>query len=276
MTTLSSLAVKASTKMNYFASFLAAKNVVQLPITHCERQQLKNLKKDAHLEPINHPVPMTALQLQTFCNNVTLPPEMRLAVAACWCLAQRISDVLLWRAQEIRLTNTGSTAITVREGKTIAHTGPYTLFLPAGSPIASQLLILAKYRQNGPLFKFCDNNLLHALRTVSPKLERRSIRRGGAVAMANAGIELDVILEFTRHASKEMLFRYIGYGLESTALESKMNITTRAIFEEFIIPCSLARSSLLLGHTGALRYTDTKPPAKPRAHYTPGWFDVEV
>ena len=93
--------------------------------------------------------------------------------------------------------------------------------------------------------------------------------------MANAGIELDVILEFTRHASKEMLFRYIGYGLESTALESKMNITTRAIFE-FTIPCSLARSSLLLGPTGALRYTDTKPPAKQRAHYTPGWFDVEV
>jgi hypothetical protein len=51
-----------------------------------------------------------------------------------------------------------------------------------------------------------------ALKLIDHKYNTRSVRRGAAITMGMANVDLDHIRQFTGHTSVDMLLRYMGWG----------------------------------------------------------------
>lgn len=267
MAQLQAMNVRQGTKTSYWASYLAAKKIAGAAPTPLEARLLKNLSKSARMEKQIHSAPMTQLQLANILSDPFLDPEVRLLIGVTWATAQRISDVEQWQAEDVRQAPT-SVVVTVRFGKTAPTTGPYTLFIPT-EPFGIALLTLAASRSPGTLFRVNRDLVTAAIKRGGPALERRSIRRGGACHMAASGVQLQQIMDFTRHKSEDMLFRYIEYGAVSSAREKMMTsiLTTTT---------SNLPSSLHAISQPPTRYVATRKKRRQRNHYTSTMFPVKI
>lgn len=58
---------------------------------------------------------------------------------------------------------------------------------------------------------------LAAIKAQDPALEARSMRRGALITMAEAGAPISVLLNFSKHKSSAMLYRYLGWGWHCAA-----------------------------------------------------------
>ena len=141
------------------------------------------------------------------------------AIILAFVLGQRISDVLQLSSEDLTI-NGKNLVFTFRRGKVIPKIGPYSLALEKESMVARQIWEMAK-RRKGFLFtklNTADERLelqtvvRRTLMEVDVRLEARSIRRGGLQVMAERGEAMEDILRVSKHATENMLMRYLDWG----------------------------------------------------------------
>jgi hypothetical protein len=178
--------------------------------------------------PIDFPTPATDEHiLQLFSTYVTVHPDLSIVMTFAYVMGQRISDMLQLGSHDIytkTFNGQDYLVVIIRRGKTIGMRNPYTLFIPMEIWPAADLLYLAQRatkmdrlfllsKQNHPRDLEKMSGLCRdMLSSISTDLELRSLRRGGLQRMANDGAPLDAILQFSHHATPEMLMRYLGWG----------------------------------------------------------------
>jgi hypothetical protein len=130
-----------------------------------------------------------------------------------WTLCARSGDALELLGQH--LVHRGK-ALSARfvTGKVVAVCGPVTTHTTA-LPVSHQAFI----PHTGPLFAPALRSRIHAttmevLKSVNPRIEVRSLRRGSLTAMALSGASVETLLSFSHHRSPDMLFRYLGWGMD--------------------------------------------------------------
>jgi hypothetical protein len=170
---------------------------------------------------------------------------LEIGILLAWMFGQRISDVLQLHANDVEVFNgfqnmtrhqSGSPpsakqtsrtqkfiVITVRRGKTIGTTGPFTLHIPSHLSIARWVKNLAHRHRGRFLFTGEVENskrsrarmsasTRNAMKMMGEQLEARSVRRGGLQAMAAMGMTMETIQTFfSQHRSIRMLREYLDH-----------------------------------------------------------------
>jgi hypothetical protein len=159
-------------------------------------------------------------------------------ITVSWTLGQRLGDTLQWAAVDLHSEMDGRLVITVRRGKTLGVTPLYALALHNG-PLAADLLALKSRCNDDRLFLWTPHNtpaqraavkqqVALILTTLGEQFELRSVRRGGLQHMASLGHSFDDILLLSRHASSDMLRRYLNWGACAPAhLDQLSTISTQ-------------------------------------------------
>lgn len=133
-----------------------------------------------------------------------------------WATASRLSDMLALHVERVSVQDT-TVLITFVEGKGVRARGsPYSVSVV--NPFASHVARLVHERQGHKyLIPFKIHDKMRALfratlKTLHPKYELRSPRRGSLQTMASAGVTLSVLRSISGHQSDRMLLRYLDWG----------------------------------------------------------------
>ena len=212
---------KSSTKDSYWATYISAAKIAQVPVTVGDLAMMRHLHQNAQLqEDVTQIVPMTVQQFLSIMTSST-SIETKVAIAIGFTLGQRISDVLNLRAADVLFMD-NAICIIFRIGKVTKHIGPYSLFLALDTLLATYLSRLKKKCLNQPLLFSTEThcavkNAVHAM-----NLDMRSIRKGGLWRMAAEGRTVPEILDYSKHRTQHMLYRYLGAGQALVHLQEKM------------------------------------------------------
>jgi integrase len=141
---------------------------------------------------------------------------VRAGLMMTWIAAARTSDIARLQKQDVAWHDT-ALQITFRESKTAATVGArsVTCSVPAAWQEEIALFLTAAARPSTPLFpemKQFSAFIRLALRRVDPRLESRSLRRGGLQTMALAGTPVSTLLVFSGHSSERTLRTYLAWG----------------------------------------------------------------
>lgn len=183
----------------------------------------KTVDAKAKTETVNSPTPTHWVEVQMALNMAIRRKDINAArlLILAWATAGRPSCVQRLHGVNIVQTERylghqaptthGMTAITIsfHAGKVVNHTGPYSIhtFVPNAYAWLVQALPPGEFIPASTLKTF-----VQYLKLANPVLESRSLRRGALQTMARHGATDDQLLEFSRHASKGMLYRYLGWG----------------------------------------------------------------
>lgn len=156
-------------------------------------------------------------------------------VLLAFLLAQRVGDVLLWRAANVRTIGRenpeeSTVSILVVEGKTVAKTGPFALQMWASTKTAALLTEWAAQRLSANLpYLFLPAGALyqtHAEARAAVRERQATIRRlcpmklwaprrGAAVLLGTLSVPEAQIRTLSRHPAEATLRRYMAAGLMS-------------------------------------------------------------
>lgn len=223
-----------STREAYWASILAAQDLLGTPPSTMDKKSLGHLKHKAQVELARSAPPLLPAHLTTLLRTRDI---YSLAIAATFVLGQRASDVALWRAERIRPLDARFLAISVVEGKVVPRIGPFSLFLPLDHEIAIALLqLVQKRRAEAASYLFPEDTvrvISLRLADLDAGLDVRSIRRGGLTQMALAGASVPQMLAFSRHASPQMLYKYLDHGSVVVSDAENMCKTSAPLLAQF-------------------------------------------
>jgi hypothetical protein len=202
------------------------------------------LESRVALHPVAFPLCLTSDLRKRLCEKFTASHFGIVAlVEACWVLGQRFSDFIQLAISDF-LIRTDTVIITVRRGKTIVHTKPYSLALDRHCRVTKNLLTVRQAAADqGWLFLNSRTNDIASrkalgLRTTSllteidERLELRSIRRGGLQHMASLHHHPDKIRLFSKHSTEEMLMRYLAWGQVAESRNDDMLAISRTMTNE--------------------------------------------
>lgn len=139
--------------------------------------------------------------------------EAKLFGIFMWATAARPSDVERIRTEHVQW-NGAQLTIRYVEGKGVkARSAPYTVHTVVPQRWASLAALISRTRE----FVFaretavrCRNEIRHQLKQLGLPADLRGFRRGALQAMS--GCDEAVVRQFSNHASKRQLDRYLKYG----------------------------------------------------------------
>ena len=154
--------------------------------------------------------------------------DLATMIGLSFFLGQRLGDICQLHAddfvQELTKGILTRLLVTFRRGKVIGRIGPYTISLPrthTTEPVLNRTMALLSKRRGTFVLSTSNtaaererlaDNANRKLKNTSSQLEVRSVRRGGLTRMATAGVPVSTLLLFSRHASLQMLYRYLDSG----------------------------------------------------------------
>lgn len=225
------------TKAAYWATISAMAPLLGLTKTpsHHQRILTAEAKKTTTWNPEDPTQFISAMDIDIIRNTVGIPAKTRRIIDIAFSLGQRVGDTLRWRTDQVALQHfpqmkTPVLSVTIVEGKTVEHSGPYTLFIPFGGALSDTILEqIAEMKAIKPQSKyvFLESQVLlskkdtekavleqeawmHAdLKGSNLDLDLRAIRRGGLSLMAQNAIPMSTILLFSRHQSVKTLSIYL-------------------------------------------------------------------
>jgi integrase len=194
----------------------------------------KILKARSMAYPVQFPTPITLSEMDLLVStfDASLPSLAAIAMTT-FLLGQRISDMIQLAVADLK-SNDDYLTITVRRGKTMQVTTPYSLWLRRKTyPTETLIELAASAKSCGRLFLFTNLNseeerqrVSHTVRdmltSINDQLELRSLRRGGLQRMAHLGVSIPTMLHFSRHSDVPMLMRYLSWGQHATHLQNQM------------------------------------------------------
>lgn len=223
-----------TTAMTYWTTWLGVQKA--LGITPCEAdpRTTKVMKARATAYPVQFPTPASLADMELLVQTYrdALPSLAAIAMMA-FILGQRISDMIQLAVHDIQ-PNKNELMITVRRGKTMSVSTPYTLWLNRSQyPTETIIEVAIQAKREGRLFLLSEFNsdeersqvgetIRDMLTSINEQLELRSIRRGGLQRMAGQGIPLTTVIQFSRHADEKMLMRYLSWGAHAADRQQSM------------------------------------------------------
>lgn len=229
-----------TTAETYWTTWLGLQRALALPPSSADKRITQTMKARSVAYPVQFPQAATMneieLVVQTFRHSL---PSYAAIVMMTFVLGQRISDMIQLAAADL-VVEEKFLRITVRRGKTMQVSQPYTLWLRRNSYPTESLIELKKEADRSRrLFLFSETNsdsersqtlqiIKEMLLCVNENLELRSIRRGGLQRMAHNGEKLETIILFSRHADVKMLLRYLNWGQHANDQQASMiNVVDR-------------------------------------------------
>jgi len=214
------------------ALFIYRPSQVSISMSACP-QWTSHMKAVVRLKPLhkpNQPLAITKEEMDLALQREPRP-EVRALLECAWLTAARGNDARQLLADDFNFpaptaaNPTQTMAVTFRRGKT-AKKDQYTV----GAPLPSQqTLDHINQRKVAGSWAFpgvSGDHIRDALRRVNPLLEQRSIRRGYLQYLASLGWRDQQLLEVSRHASVQMLRRYLDMGVvSSTTHETAVHAT---------------------------------------------------
>jgi len=210
-----------STAATYVAAAYAANPTADL------KTLLRFYEKTSRTESRTRSTPMRAWHLKRLLRRGWGDSAV-VAVTLAFVFGQRISDVLQIRVENVsrvRLRAGKFTVIKLVRGKTIRHTGPYTLHLPYRTHLAHSVRKLCRAggdqlfvpNGSGGSKSVGHQRMLKDIRlkllAIDERLDLRSIRRGGLQHMAQGGMPHAEIREhFSKHTTARRLMEYLEWG----------------------------------------------------------------
>jgi integrase len=223
-------AIAPSTEVSYWVAFISAQRWLSLAISAGDRQRLKMLKRRGASFIQRTPEPLRHDHFQKLASNTS---PAALAIRLAWLTGQRISDMAQLQPRDVVREGFGCT-ITLRSGKTIVHTGQFSVGIAQCNTV-SAVLALSSQRSR-QRYLFTDGNFVafkeevaRVLKSVDPSLELKSIRRGGLGSMAAEHWEDDDVLAFSKHRDKRMLSHYLRNDAANLAKMKRMAQVTKSI-----------------------------------------------
>lgn len=224
------------TASQYWSAMIKAAETIRLLITVPMRAYAKVLRALSKEEdPSRKTVALQDHQMEEAASKLTDLGD-RLALKLAFALGQRMGDTLQLRVDcmtivDDRKTTSRFLAVLYRKGKTTRRRQPFAVHLPLPpeldangrndfETLGSELY---QYQQAQSALRPHDDYLFPnppkrldairlALKAVDQSLCILSIRRGGLQLMAISGCSESVLLHHSRHASVEMLHRYLEWG----------------------------------------------------------------
>ena len=200
-------------------------NVPSIEMKGCIRwlQGLRGVAIRAVAHRPHQPRPATAVEAQQAWQQASLPVAVVIELA--WLAAGRISDILQLKVGDVILQPTAM-VIAMRAGKTARKAG---FSISTSLPSAQLTSWIQQHRQPGWLFGGVSGEMVReALRAVNPALEQRSLRRGRLQQLAQAGMSDAQLLQLSRHATIQMLRRYLDMGVVSADNKRNAALITAA------------------------------------------------
>lgn len=220
-----------STRQSYFDALTSAMTILDLPISTLHRKNGSFLQAQAMQEIPLAPAPLLIDQYREIVGSIVTPYTLGLQLA--FTLGQRLPDVAKLHAARISRSPWGHLAVTLVEGKVIPRIGPYTIWVPQ-SALADGLLALATWCKHQFLQYLFPSDFVKvwALRLgeVGPKIEVRSVRKGGLIHLANSGVPASSLLLLSRHSSLAMLYKYLDHGAQLHEEADRMS----AVVQDFV------------------------------------------
>ncbi len=226
--------IAPTTAESYWTTWLGAQKALAVQTAESDARVSKILKARSIAYPVQFPTPATMIDMEALVTTFRVPlPSLTAIVMFAFLNGQRISDMLQLAVADLNVTES-FLMITVRRGKTMSVSQPYTLWMRRGRYPAETLIDLASNaKKDQRLFLFSEFNseeerskMSHVIRdmitSINDQLELRSLRRGGLQRMAQLGFSMDVLLQFSRHSDVKMLMRYLAWGEHSTKRQSEM------------------------------------------------------
>lgn len=223
-----------TTAESYWTTWLGIQKAMALQPTEADTRITRMMKARAATYPVQFPTPASLSDIELLVETYReAHPSFAAIVMATFLLGQRISDMVQLAVFDLRPSEK-HLMITIRRGKTMGVSTPYTLWLRRGEYPTESLIQCAKNAQSEKrLYLFSSFNsdderakVLHFIRemltSVNEQLELRSIRRGGLHRMAQLGHKIESILEFSRHADAKMLMRYLNWGEHAEDRQQEM------------------------------------------------------
>jgi hypothetical protein len=223
-----------TTAESYWITWLGVQKALGIIPSDADQRISKIMKARATAYPVQFPTPasISDIDLMTTTFQAALPSFTAIATAS-FILGQRISDLIQLAVADLHVTEE-VLMITVRRGKTMMTTQPYTLWLRRNRyPTEALISIMKSAKTQGRLFLFSEFNLdeerqkvlqriREMLTSVNDQLELRSLRRGGLQRMASLEVKLETVLHFSRHSDVSMLLRYLNWGKHAKHRQQEM------------------------------------------------------
>ena len=223
-----------TTGEGYWTTWLGVQKSLGIKPSEADQRISKILKARSTAYPIQLPTAATLSDMETFVQTYS---EGLPSLAAVGMLAflngQRISDMIQLAVADLQVDDR-YLMITVRRGKTMMTMQPYTLWMRRNTyPTETIIKVALHAKSKGRLFLFSELNqederqkVLHTIRdmitSINDQLELRSFRRGGLQRMAQLGMEMSTILQFSRHVDMPMLMRYLNWGEHAALRQQEM------------------------------------------------------
>ncbi len=235
-----------TTAETYWTTWLGVQKALMIKPCDADARTTKLLKARSTAYPVQFPQPATLAEIELIVKTFRAQyPSITAIVMMSFILGQRISDAIQLATADLT-EGKEFLQITVRRGKTIGVSQPYTLWLRRNVYPTESIIELknhARHRQR--LFLLTELNseeerqeVLSIVRdmitSINDELELRSIRRGGLQRMARSS-PTQVVLHHSRHSDEKMLMRYLGWGAAALHQQKDMIEAVDSITDEMTI-----------------------------------------
>jgi integrase len=223
-----------TTAETYWSTWLGIQKALIIKPSDADHRITKILKARSMAYPVQFPTPITLSEMDLLVSTFDASQPSLAAIAmTTFLLGQRISDMIQLAVADLK-SNDDYLTITVRRGKTMQVTTPYSLWLRRKTyPTETLIELAASAKSCGRLFLFTNLNseeerqrVSHTVRdmltSINDQLELRSLRRGGLQRMAHLGVSIPTMLHFSRHSDVPMLMRYVSWGQHATQLQNQI------------------------------------------------------
>ena len=151
-------------------------------------------------------------------------PHIAVALILGWLTAARLGCILQLEIKDI-IFNENRLTVTFRRGKGVLRRGPYTVHTQPLPAMWSEVFTkFVKERRGTRMFpqSMQGSDLCKALRTINPKYEQRSIRRGALQTMASHGTDEETLMRFSGHTQVGTLRRYLNWNTINSKVQADM------------------------------------------------------
>jgi len=187
------------------------------------------LQEIDQLHTTTHPFPAQWNHIRRAVRSTTRT-DLQTYLLLMWFTVSRPGCITKQKKENIKIERGNQVRVLFTAGKGVRlRKRPYTIFTEVPGNMAQ---IIRKYlsEREGELFQQqVQKDALILIRKIDSRLSLRSIRRGAAIQLAEKGTPIEIIREFTGHATNHMCERYLGWGWHLKVYQKKHKKFVRAL-----------------------------------------------
>ena len=203
-----------TTLFGYITAVKVAANVLDLVIPHLAfKRHIRRCKKALALHDRKRAFLLSFADLTEIVGDLTVAPEVRMALLLCWGLALRLGCLENILNRDIMVISRDLVRIRVRgfKGADLGLSNKYRWVRTRGvfAPLLYRFQHASLKDPNSPFLPVSRSRMVYALKNFDKRLSAHSVRRGAAQHLANKGFSMKKIPLLLDHKSIAMTEIYI-------------------------------------------------------------------